>query len=171
MKVLPPLFFFSCARWAQGFAPVGASAGRPYLRVWAGAFRSPLRPSESPVYTAGYAAGIALGVRDSRPPLPAVARTQEGHTCGYGQGLSARPCALRDRLLTRRATRQGGALGVRDSRPPLPAVARPTSPSIHRTTPAAPRLLVLRRWIKIRPRELCVPVSLSQFFRIHIVII
>jgi len=43
------------------------------------------------------------------------------------------------------------ALGVRDSRPLLPAVARPTSPSIHRATPAAPRLLVFRRWVKILP--------------------
>jgi len=49
----------------------------------------------------------------------------------------------------------GVALGVRDSRPLLPSAARPTSPSIHRATPAAPRLLVFRRWVKITDRHSC----------------
>ena len=51
----------------------------------------------------------------------------------------------------------GIALGVRDSRPLLPSVARPTSPSIHRAAPAAPRLLVFRRWVKIRPTSFYEP--------------
>ncbi len=56
-----------------GLHTCGRGGREPYLWVWAGAFRSPLHPSESPSYTVGYTAGVALGVRDSRPLLPLVA--------------------------------------------------------------------------------------------------
>ena len=101
----------------------------------------------------GYARYGAKQIFSFLPQAPSANTWEMGCACGHTKGLSARPLETFGIAFYTAGYAAGIALGVQDSRPLLPTVARPTSPSIHRATPAALRLLVFRRWVEIATRH------------------